>query len=218
AVHRSLAPGTGEHRSRHRADASGADQPAPRRGQAEASGRLRGRHGGVDGADPPRGRRRASARGDRLGSRALTPQQIPADLHDRAEIRRPAAKNCRTAKFCPRHHRRDLMSASSAARELFAAAYGREPGGVWSAPGRVNLIGEHTDYNEGYVLPFAIQHRTYAAVGSNGTGELRVASTFADSQVVAHLDELDGIFPTAPGQAPGVPEWSAYVLGVAWAL
>ncbi|MFC7787370.1 galactokinase [Microbacterium sp. MAHUQ-60] len=111
------------------------------------------------------------------------------------------------------------MSASStAARELFAASYGREPGGVWSAPGRVNLIGEHTDYNEGYVLPFAIQHRTYAAVGLNGTGDLRVASTFADSQVVAHLDELDGLFPTAQGQAPAVPEWSAYVLGVAWAL
>src|SRR5690606_3573114 len=104
------------------------------------------------------------------------------------------------------------MSASSAARDLFAGASGREPRGVWSAPGRVNLIGEHTDYNDGYVLPFAIQHRTYAAVGLNGTGDLRVASTFADSQVVAHLDELDGLFPTAQGQAPAVPEWSAYVL------
>ena len=110
------------------------------------------------------------------------------------------------------------MTALTAARDLFTSSFGREPEGVWSAPGRVNLIGEHTDYNEGFVLPFAIQHRTYAAVAFNGTGDIRVESTFADSQVVAHLDELDGIFPTAPGEAPGVPEWSAYVLGVAWAL
>ncbi len=110
------------------------------------------------------------------------------------------------------------MTASTAARELFAASYGREPEGIWSAPGRVNLIGEHTDYNEGYVLPFAIQHRTYAAVALNGTDDIRVESTFADSQVVAHLSDLDSIFPTPPGAEPAVPEWSAYVLGIAWAL
>lgn len=110
------------------------------------------------------------------------------------------------------------MTASTAARELFAASYGREPEGIWSAPGRVNLIGEHTDYNEGYVLPFAIQHRTYAAVALNGSDDIRVESTFADSQVVAHLSDLDGIFPTPTGETPAVPEWSAYVLGIAWAL
>src|SRR5690606_23481930 len=110
------------------------------------------------------------------------------------------------------------MSAASAARALFAASSGREPDGVWSAPGRVNLIGEHTDYNEGYVLPFAIPHRTYAAVAFNGTGDIRVESTLADGEVVAHLEELDGIFPNAAGAAPVVPECSAYVLGVAWAL
>lgn len=110
------------------------------------------------------------------------------------------------------------MTASTAARELFAASYGREPEGIWSAPGRVNLIGEHTDYNEGYVLPFAIQHRTYAAVAPNGTDDIRVESTFSDSQVVVHLSDLDGLFPTPAGETPTVPEWSAYVLGIAWAL
>ncbi|HTN56361.1 MAG TPA: galactokinase [Microbacterium sp.] len=110
------------------------------------------------------------------------------------------------------------MTASAAARELFAASYGREPEGIWSAPGRVNLIGEHTDYNEGYVLPFAIQHRTYAAVGLNGTDALRVGSTFADSPVVVRLADLEGVFPTPAGETPAVPEWSAYVLGIAWAL
>ncbi|MDQ0615210.1 galactokinase [Microbacterium sp. W4I4] len=110
------------------------------------------------------------------------------------------------------------MTASTAAREQFAASYGREPEGIWSAPGRVNLIGEHTDYNEGYVLPFAIQHRTCAAVALNGTDDIRVESTFSDSQVVAHLSDLDGLFPTPAGETPAVPEWSAYVLGIAWAL
>jgi galactokinase len=110
------------------------------------------------------------------------------------------------------------MTALTAARDLFASSYGREPEGIWSAPGRVNLIGEHTDYNEGYVLPFAIQHRTYAAVALNGTDDIRVESTFADSQVVAHLSDLDGLFPTPAGETPRVPEWSAYVLGIAWAL
>ncbi|GAA3939311.1 galactokinase [Microbacterium soli] len=110
------------------------------------------------------------------------------------------------------------MTASSAARRLFTEAFGRDPEGLWSAPGRVNLIGEHTDYNEGFVLPFAIPHRTYAAVAFNGTGDVRVESTFAGGQVVARLDDLDNLFPTPEGQSPTVPEWSAYVLGVAWAL
>ncbi len=50
------------------------------------------------------------------------------------------------------------------AADLFASTFDRPPTGVWSAPGRVNLIGEHTDYNGGYVLPFAINRRTQAAV------------------------------------------------------
>lgn len=110
------------------------------------------------------------------------------------------------------------MTALDAARDLFVASHDRTPDGIWSAPGRVNLIGEHTDYNEGFVLPFAIQHRTYAAVSLNDTGEIRVRSTFADDEVTAHLTELDQIFPTPAGQSPAVPEWSAYALGVAWAL
>ena len=48
----------------------------------------------------------------------------------------------------------------------FESAFGRAADGVWSAPGRVNLIGEHTDYNQGFVLPFAIDRRTWAAENS----------------------------------------------------
>ena len=59
------------------------------------------------------------------------------------------------------------MTAASTAHlaEQFSSAFGREPDGVWQAPGRVNLIGEHTDYNEGFVLLFAIDKTARIAVG-----------------------------------------------------
>jgi galactokinase len=109
-------------------------------------------------------------------------------------------------------------TAGDAAVALFRSLTGREPDGVWSAPGRVNLIGEHTDYNEGFVLPFAIPHRTVAAVGMRDDHRIRVVSTFAEEPVDVTLADLDHLFPTPPGASPRVPEWAAYPLGVAWAL
>lgn len=98
-------------------------------------------------------------------------------------------------------------------RELFADLTGHEPDGLWSAPGRANLIGEHTDYNGGFVLPFAIDRRTLAAIGARDDGMLRVASTFSDEVVELPLSEL------AAAQAGGhLRGWAAYPLGVAWAL
>ncbi|MGO4300966.1 galactokinase [Leifsonia sp. RAF41] len=94
-------------------------------------------------------------------------------------------------------------------RDDFAEVFGREPDGVWSSPGRVNLIGEHTDYNLGFVLPFAINRRTLAAVGVRDDRVLRVGSTFADELVEVSLDDL---------KADALSGWSAYPLGVAWAL
>jgi galactokinase len=61
------------------------------------------------------------------------------------------------------------------AREFFAATYGGEPDVIGSAPGRVNLIGEHTDYNGGQVLPLAIDRRTYVAMRAT-TGASRIVS------------------------------------------
>jgi galactokinase len=107
------------------------------------------------------------------------------------------------------------MTSLKTARELLGA----EPDGIWSAPGRVNLIGEHTDYNEGFVLPFAIPHRTFAAArlrDDTTVAVVRVASTFAEDAVEVALSDLDELFPSDGDLR--VPEWSAYALGVAWAL
>jgi galactokinase len=95
-------------------------------------------------------------------------------------------------------------------RSLFTQITGRAPDGLWSAPGRVNLIGEHTDYNEGFVLPFAIDRRTIVAAGARADAVIRVASTFSDDVVEIALGDLDA----ARGQAG----WADYPLGVAWAL
>ena len=91
----------------------------------------------------------------------------------------------------------------------FENLFGYESAGVWSAPGRVNLIGEHTDYNEGFVLPFAINRRTVLALGVRDDGILRIASSFADEVAEIAIADL------APEVLAG---WSAYPLGVAWAL
>ena len=109
------------------------------------------------------------------------------------------------------------MTAADA-RALFAATYGAEPTATYSAPGRVNLIGEHTDYNEGFVLPFAIGQRTQAAVAPRTDDLIRVVSTFSPDPVDVRIADLDHLFPTAPGSAPAIPEWAAYPVGVAWAL
>ncbi|MFJ8896298.1 galactokinase [Leifsonia sp. NPDC102414] len=94
-------------------------------------------------------------------------------------------------------------------RDSFTEIFGREADGVWSAPGRVNLIGEHTDYNEGFVLPLAINRRTVAALGLRDDRTVRVGSSFADELVEIDLGDL------RPEVLSG---WSAYPLGVAWAL
>ena len=101
-----------------------------------------------------------------------------------------------------------IMSARSAA-DHFKNEFGYEPTGVWSAPGRVNLIGEHTDYNEGFVLPLAIDRRTCAAVGTRSDQLARIASAFTGEVVEFEISQI---------QRDKVSGWSAYPLGVAWSL
>jgi galactokinase len=99
--------------------------------------------------------------------------------------------------------------AGTASRRLAETA-GRAPDVVWSAPGRVNLIGEHTDYNDGFVLPFAIAQRTAVAAARRDDDTITVNSTYAPAGV-----GIRGLHRVVPGRATG---WSAYPLGVAWAI
>jgi galactokinase len=102
-----------------------------------------------------------------------------------------------------------MTDLASTARARFAELFGHAPQGVWSAPGRVNLIGEHTDYNDGFVFPFAIDRRTVGALALREDRVVRIASSFADRVVETSLSEL----------GPGAPRgWQNYPLGVAWAL
>jgi galactokinase len=102
-----------------------------------------------------------------------------------------------------------LISSAQSAADHFEKQFGYAPAGVWSAPGRVNLIGEHTDYNEGFVLPFAIDRRTYAAVGERSDQVARIASAFTGEEVEFEISQI---------QRETVSGWSAYPLGVAWSL
>ncbi|MFJ3672289.1 galactokinase [Streptomyces sp. NPDC090106] len=95
-------------------------------------------------------------------------------------------------------------------RDGFVALYGTEPEGVWAAPGRVNLIGEHTDYNDGFVMPFALPHTAVAAVSRRDDGVLRLHS----ADVEGGLVELR-VADLAPETDRG---WTAYPAGVVWAL
>lgn len=100
-------------------------------------------------------------------------------------------------------------SASAALCDDFRRVFGRSPDGVWSAPGRVNLIGEHVDYAAGLCLPFALPHRTYVALARRTDGILRLRSAQETQEWVSTYDDA------APLTVDG---WPAYVAGVLWSL
>ena len=100
------------------------------------------------------------------------------------------------------------MPDLSYVRDAFEHRFGSQPAHIVRAPGRVNLIGEHTDYNEGFVLPMAIDRAVW--IGLKPRGDCRVIVRALDLDDVAEfsLDRLD-----RTGQS-----WAAYLKGVAWAL
>ncbi len=95
-------------------------------------------------------------------------------------------------------------------RDSFSDIYGLAPDLISAAPGRVNLIGEHVDYNDGFVLPFAIEARTYCALRIREDSRIRIASKQEGGAPfetdIASLKALTG------------PIWTRYILGVIWAL
>ncbi|MEU3727631.1 galactokinase family protein, partial [Streptomyces sp. NPDC031705] len=101
-------------------------------------------------------------------------------------------------------------AALNAVCEDFRRIHGRAPAGVWAAPGRVNLIGEHTDYNDGFALPMALPQTTVLAARRRDDGLLRLHSAQGDGRVT----EL-AVADLAPGGAGG---WTRYPAGVVWAL
>jgi galactokinase len=91
----------------------------------------------------------------------------------------------------------------------FRAWHGAEPEGVWHAPGRANLLGEHTDYNEGWVLPFALDRGVTVAAGRRDDAVLDLRSLQAGAPLTVPVTSL---------RAGSVTGWGAYPAGVAWAL
>ena len=92
----------------------------------------------------------------------------------------------------------------------FEELFGRKPEVISEAPGRVNLIGEHIDYSEGFVLPFAIADRTYAAIAARTDGLVRIASHQRKEKIFTI--DIHDVKPGSKG------DWEKYVLGVLWSL
>ncbi|WP_328494571.1 galactokinase [Streptomyces sp. NBC_00414] len=105
------------------------------------------------------------------------------------------------------------MGAQVAVQQVrggFEKLYGTAPEGIWAAPGRVNLIGEYTDFNEGFVMPLALPHTAVAAVSRRDDGVLRLHSADIEGPVVElHVDDLAPLTNTS---------WAAYPAGVVWVL
>ena len=95
-----------------------------------------------------------------------------------------------------------VEEGATRARHLFGGHIGGSPDGVWAAPGRVNIIGEHTDYNNGFCLPIALPHRTYVAARRRDDDKVILVSQLDDS-VLTWEGTLDEI---APGAVAG---WKA---------
>ena len=100
-----------------------------------------------------------------------------------------------------------MPSADTRSAALFADVFGGEPSGTVRSPGRVNLMGDHTDYNDGFVLPVAIDRDTHVTFRWRSDTEVHLVSEDGGS---ARFD-LTTV-------SHGEPAWAEYVRGVAWAM
>ena len=98
----------------------------------------------------------------------------------------------------------------SAIESKFLETFGEEPDLIAAAPGRVNLIGEHIDYSDGFVLPFAIKDRTFAAIRKRDDSTVRIASAQRRNKIVTV--DIIAVKPGLKG------EWERYALGVLWSM
>ncbi len=95
-----------------------------------------------------------------------------------------------------------------AVARAYSDQVGQQPTGIWAAPGRANLIGEHTDYNDGFVMPFALDQAVTVAAAARADDTWRVTTLNLGSTVTFGRADLN----------PGMAGWAAYVAGVVWAL
>lgn len=102
-----------------------------------------------------------------------------------------------------------MSDAINTVQQAFGDLTGSTPSGVWFAPGRVNLIGEHTDYNDGYCMPFALPHRVTVAASPRDDQRWRVRAIDMDETEEFAVTDL------TPGAHSG---WVSYVAGVVWAM
>src|ERR1017187_3214050 len=103
----------------------------------------------------------------------------------------------------------DQLAADTAKK--FSEIYGREPRWIAAAPGRVNIIGEHTDYNDGYVLPMAIE--CYTVLAADRPTASSSSSSSSISLYDTRLNET-ALIPIGQPMTRGEPKWSNYVRGV----
>src|SRR5690606_20658363 len=221
-VHRGVPSVRGPRRS-HQVRRPGHQQHRRYRGRRRAHHRLRiGRGAPAGPAGPGGGTRRGGREGcheqreSRVGDgpgrppgkrgRRMTEgrgESGPPGRHDRDTTEGNGVKGVEGMEDTA--VRFDVTEVSAA----FTAAFGRQPDGVWAAPGRVNIIGEHTDYNDGFVLPMALPQGVRAAVGRTTDSRVRVVSRQEPgAPVTVGLDAKPG----------AVTDWSAYVIGVVWSL
>ena len=101
------------------------------------------------------------------------------------------------------------MSLAKVVSEHFAAEFNEAPACIVRAPGRVNLIGEHTDYNDGFVMPLAIDRATFIALRPRDDKRVLALSLDMDDRRQFALDDL---------RRPAEVDWIDYLIGVAWSL
>ena len=107
------------------------------------------------------------------------------------------------------------MNPKELVLQTYQQRFGKPPAYLSMAPGRVNILGEHVDYNDGFVLPAAIDRATWVAFSpaENETHTLLAADFNAESQFT-----FEGIAQKTDQQGDPLPEWARYPAGMAWAL
>src|SRR3954463_14976482 len=106
----------------------------------------------------------------------------------------------------------DLDKAAARVAEQFTKRYGTTPKWIAAAPGRVNLIGEHIDYNDGFVLPMAIDRYCIIAAAEDQVGNANIYSAQANEEVKIQLAPPGASGSASASQSKG--RWSNYVEGV----